>query len=442
MSDPADFPTFSRPAGAPWQHGDLHTREWLLTDGRGGYACGTALDLPTRRYHGWLCAPIGSTARRTMLVAGADERCVVDGIETILSTAWWQGQAGPDLPGVALQFAHRPWPCWTFSHGRFTVRRELLLLRGGGQPAVAVRWTNRGERPLRLRVAPWLCGRDADALRRAGAEPPVSGFVQGASWRLQADQDGPPVWLSVEGVAAFVPAGNWYRNLFLVEEQSRGYDHVEDRWSPGTLELDLGPGRTAVAVFGAGEPCRAPAEAWEHAAGVAAATVERVGGETDRLRRRLLLSAKDFHYRDHAGRPGVLAGFPWFGEWGRDTFLALPGLTLSHGDVDGCLQVLRGALPFLRDGLLPNIFGATPEDSHYGAADAALWFALCVARLCDLEGGSRIVKQEFAAALRQIAEASFDGNAMLRAWASTACSMWATRTSTPPGWMRARRRVR
>lgn len=414
MSDPADFPTFSRLPGAPWQHGGLHAREWLLTDGRGGYACGTALDLPTRRYHGWLCAPIGCTARRTMLLGGADERCVVEGIEAILTTAWWHGQPVPDLSSVGLRFTARPWPTWIFQAGRFTVRRELLLPRDGEQPGVAVRWTNLGDRAIRLNVSPWLCGRDADALRHAGAEPPPSGAVQGACWQLHAGNDLPPLWLSVDGVAAFRSTGAWYRNLLLTEERDRGYDHVEDRWCPGVLELDLGPQQSAVAVFALGEPCPAPADVWQHAAAVAVAACERVRVDADRLSARLRLTAQDFRYRDHAGRPGILAGFPWFGEWGRDTFLSLPGLTLGQGDVDGCLQVLRGALPFLRDGLLPNIFGATPAESHYGAADAALWFGLCLARLHDTDGGSPIVKQEFTAALRQIAEASLDGNAMLR----------------------------
>ena len=90
---------------------------------------------------------------------------------------------------------------------------------------------------------------------------------------------------------------------------------------------------------------------------------------------RLDLAADDFLYTDGAsGRRGVVAGFPWFGEWGRDTFIALPGLTLARGRVDECERVLAGALPYLRRGLLPNIFGTTTDDSHYGSADTAFWF--------------------------------------------------------------------
>ena len=100
----------------------------------------------------------------------------------------------------------------------------------------------------------------------------------------------------------------------------------------------------------------------------------------------------------------MIAGFPWFEEWGRDTFIALPGLTLSRGKPDECARVLSGAVEYLRDGLLPNIFGLGPDDSHYGSADAALWFARAV-RLYEVGGRDpERVQREYLPALVEIAE--------------------------------------
>ena len=105
----------------------------------------------------------------------------------------------------------------------------------------------------------------------------------------------------------------------------------------------------------------------------------------------------------------VIAGYPWFGDWGRDTFIALPGLTLAVGEPQRCGEVLAAARPFVRAGLLPNVFGRTPADSHYGSADAALWYALCVQRWHDAGAATAAVRAEFGPVLQQMATAYLQG---------------------------------
>ena len=149
-----------------------------------------------------------------------------------------------------------------------------------------------------------------------------------------------------------------------------------DRWTPGVLELDLPPGGDAVLAFALGEPEPAPAAAFAAVLADVHARATRAARGTDALAARLALGADDFLYRAPGGRLGLLAGFPWFTEWGRDVFVSLPGLTLARGEVGLCAEVLRGALPFLRGGLLPNVYGVDAAQSHYDSCDAALWFAL------------------------------------------------------------------
>ncbi|MBL9078864.1 MAG: glycogen debranching enzyme family protein [Planctomycetes bacterium] len=396
--------TSSPTAAVPWPR----DAEWLQTDGRGGYACGTTADLPQRRYHGlWIVRP-EDAARRCMAIAGLDERIVDGAQETSLLHAHWASQPAPFEPRVGVAFALRPCPTWTFRAPGHELERAVLLRAAhddGGEPMLFVRWRNLGDRPLRLAVRPLLGFCDADQL--PAADPSFDGTVhtRGASWGFRPSRLLPTLWLSVDSTAAFRAEPDWYRGFLYSTDRARGYDHTGDRFTPGVLELDVPPHGDAIAAFSFGLPCDAPAGAFAAAFAAAEQQAQALAAAADPLRARLAHGADAFLYRATGGRLGVLAGFPWFGEWGRDVFVALPGLTLARGRGDLCERVLAGALPFLRRGLLPNIYGRTPADSHYGSCDAALWFALAVHRWAAAGGDPQRLRADFVPALRDIAAA-------------------------------------
>lgn len=388
------------------------TAEWLSTDGAGGYACGAVDDLARRRYHGcWVVRPAG-TARRRMVVAGFDER-LLDGVllergpVTLLSHAHWRELPSPTPPQAEVTFVARPLPTWTFVAGERQLERTLALRRAGpGQPpCLLMRWRNPGAVAVRAVVRPLLGWCDADHL--PAADERFDGTVQarGASWGVRPNELLPTLWLTADGVAAFRGEPVWYRGFVYATDRDRGYDHSGDRWSPGVLELDLGPGCDAVVAFALGEPVTSPAASYAEVAAAAERDAAAVGAAAEPWAERLAQRADDFLYRADGDRLGVLAGFPWFGEWGRDVFVALPGLTIARGRLDLCAEVLRGALPFLRDGLLPNIYGRSVADSHYGSCDAALWFALAVQRFADAGGDPVLVRDTLVPALAGIAAA-------------------------------------
>ena len=390
--------------------------EWLLTDGCGGYACGTEVDLPTRRYHGLWVTRSPAGARRQLVVAGLDERFGPDADAVSLLHAHWAGLPASVPPPAVVTFAHLPMPTWTFrgigaAGEPFALERCVLLQRGadGAPPCLLVRWRNLGDRARRFWVRPLLGWCDADHLPAADESFDGTVHARGASWGVQPTALLPMLWLTVDGVAAFQGEPVWYRGFDYAVDRARGYDHRGDRWSPGTLELELGPGQSAVAAFSLGEVLAAPADLWDQLAAAATASQAALAKAPDPLRARLDRTADDFLYAAVGGRPGVLAGFPWFGEWGRDVFLSLPGLTLARGRLDHCEAVLLGALPFLRAGLLPNIYGRAVADSHYGSCDAALWFALAVQRYSAAGGKRELLRERFAPALASIADAYFAG---------------------------------
>lgn len=385
--------------------------EWLLADGAGGYACGAVDGVPRRRYHGlWVARPAGS-ARRFAVVSGLDERIVVGDRHAAIWRAHWADQAEPMRPDADVAFAPGPLPAWTVDGDGFAVTRTVALQRAGNghPPLCLVRWRNRGTASVRLLVRPLLGWCDADHLPPADDRFDGAVQAQGASWGVRPDARLPTLWLTVDGVAAFRGEPAWYRGFLYATDRDRGYDFVGDRWSPGTLEIDVGPGHAATLSFALGAPCDDPAAAFDLVEASAARALRDDAAARDRLFARLARGADDFLYRADGGRLGVLAGFPWFGEWGRDVFLALPGLTLARGRRDLCAEALRGALPFLRVGLLPNVYGPTPAASHYDSCDAALWFALAVQRYADAGGDEDVVARELVPALAAIARAYVEG---------------------------------
>lgn len=397
--------------------------EWLLTDGRGGYALGCVDGLPRRRYHGLWVARLSGAARRTMVVAGLHELVAAPQgtIETAVSTlhAHWATLPKPSPPAARVVCTgHRP-PTSLYTGAvpegqRFAVQREVLLQRAGEgqQPALLVRWTNRGAAAVRLFVRPLLGMNDADHLPPAGDGMDGTVAARGASWGFAPRAGLPPLWLTPDGIAAFTAEPQFYRGFLYAIDRDRGYDHIGDRWSPGLLDLLLPAGQTATVAFSLQDPVLDPGAAFDAAHAAVLATTTAAAAAGDPLRARLELGADDFLYAARGGRLGILAGYPWFGEWGRDVFLALPGLTLARGDLERCAAVLRGALPFLRRGLLPNIYGRDVQDSHYGSCDAALWFALAVQRY-QLAGGDReLVRDELVPALASIADAYIGGTGL------------------------------
>jgi predicted glycogen debranching enzyme len=386
------------------------TREWLETNGRGGYASGTVLACPTRRYHGLLVTTPPGMDRRHLLVAGIDESLHGRSRSFPLSMLRYAGQWFPHGHQSIERFELAPWPRFVYHIGQAEVTREILMVRG--RDVTLVRYRIRGlAHTVELRAKPLLACREADKLTSAnvdlnpraerhgrgiacrpyGSLPAVAITTSAGEWRFEAD----PVW---------------YRGLEYRVDLARGYDGHEDQFSPGVLHIALAPDTDVVLAIAAGGHVSDPLELWnEESARRRARCREAAPG----ARGALELAADAFLYDAPAlgggTRTGVIAGYPWFGEWGRDTCISLPGLLLARGQIERCGDALEATARYLRDGLLPNIFGRTIETSHYGSADASLWFARAV-RLYELAGGSRErVLDAFLPVLREIARAYHDG---------------------------------
>jgi len=389
------------------------SHEWLETDGLGGYASSTPLLCPTRRYHGLLVSVPEGGEKRISFLAGLDESLHRPQRSFPLSIVRYAGLWHPHGHQSVQSFELVPYPRTTFRIGDARVQREVLMPRG--RRAVLVRYLLEGiDETVELRLRPLLSFREADALtfENLVLDPRAERLARGI--RVRPYQALPPLELSLTGARfRFQADPVWYRGVEYAADLARGYDGHEDLFSPGTFHVDLTPTKGVVLEATIEASTVDGRAAFEHESGRRrAAAALRAPGPAGRLE----CAAEHFLYRAPApgggSRLGVVAGFPWFGEWGRDTFISLPGLLLARGRVEECGAALEDALAYLAGGLLPNVFGRERETSHYGSADAALWFARA-ARLYDLAGGSRErVVGRFLPALLEIAQGYRDGTAL------------------------------
>jgi predicted glycogen debranching enzyme len=365
------------------------TAEWLEADGLGGFASGTTSGVRTRRYHGLLLVAADAPADRRMLVQGFIAR-----LETPAGVAefWPQTYAGGWVTGRAverMEFAPAPWPTWRF----FTslgvcVQVEVFVPRGA--PAAVV--TFRLDRPLagaRLEVRPLLSGRDFHSLQHENGSFDMLPMDAGESLRFEPYPGVPATIFLANGTYHHEP--DWYRNFFYTEEAARGLDATEDLASPGVLSFDVAA-REALWVLSADLPQGLPL-----ARETPAALVDRLR-KAELLRRSsyagpLERAAAAYVVKRGAGRT-LIAGYPWFGDWGRDTFIALRGLCLATRDLESARLILSEWAGLVSEGMLPNRFSddaASPAE--YNSVDAALWFVLAADELLAHPEASEFVSR-------------------------------------------------
>lgn len=376
------------------------TREWLLTDGLGGYASSTVLLCPARRYHGLLVAPLPGTVKRHVFLARFEEWFQGGGKAVALSMGRYAGTYGPLGHQGVERFELAPLPKWTYRFGRATLERELLLVRGGRTAIVRYRVSGQ-QHPVEMRLRPLLPYRAADALtfENFDLDKRVERLEDGIVAQPYASL--PRIAITTSSSAHFEVDPLWYKGIEYPSELARGYPGHEDNFTPGEFHVPLENGVDVFVAASLDGPVTNARATWEreHARVVQAAA--NVG---DDVRSRLAFTADDFLFRTEEGRLAVDAGWPWFGEWGRDSCIALPGLLIARGRADECAEALSGMAAYLKDGLVPNVFGRARADSDYGSADASLWFARA-ARLGELASKDKDgFARRMLPALREIAE--------------------------------------
>ncbi|NUT19152.1 MAG: amylo-alpha-1,6-glucosidase [Hamadaea sp.] len=341
-------------------------REWLVTDGLGGYAMGTVSGLRTRRYHGLLIMadPVDGPARRQLGLASLDATITLESGRAIKLGVheWADGSVDPSGHELLAEFDLADGiPRWRWQIGSVVIEREIAMRHGEPSVAVVHRLVSGGPVDLTLSVlGTW---RDVHGERTAQGPPPhteniADGVVVEGAYR-------------VRGEAEWRPKGEWWFGVRHREEAQRGLNPSEDLWHLGEYagRLDR-PGQSIGVTAAAPTTPDEPAEM----------TVRKARERGRRLGE--LRAADQFVVRTPNG-PDVVAGYPWFGAWGRDTMISYEGLFLTTGRVDEGRQLLRNYAATLSEGMLANTCDTGSRE--YNTADATLWFLHAVDRHARLD---------------------------------------------------------
>jgi predicted glycogen debranching enzyme len=368
--------------------GDLaaaESREWLVTNGLGGYASGTVAGSLTRRYHGLLVAALQPPVGRTQLVATMDEIVHYAGADFSLATHRWASGSVDPKGFLSLEDFHLEGakPVWTYALADALLEKRVWMRQG--ENTTFLQYTLlRGSSALEMELKPLVNYRDFHSSTHAAdwrmkIQPVEHGVM------VQAFDDATPFYLKSTG-ASCEPRHDWYRGCYLAEETARGLDDHEDHLFAALFRAKLEPGSsvTFVATTEAnasldGETARAERanyevklfQQWQE-------KNEALAAEAPSWLWQLVLAADQFIVKrslpDEPDGRSIIAGYHWFADWGRDTMIALPGLTLATGRADVAKKILLAFSRYVEAGMLPNNFPDAGGKPEYNTVDASLWY--------------------------------------------------------------------
>lgn len=399
---------------------ELAAKEWLLTNGIGGFASGTLAGCATRRYHSLLTVALDPpSGRRMSLLGGLDETVIIDGIEYPLSTHVYEdGTVFPEgwkylqehkVDRVSVNTDYR-----VESKEPVEVQKQVCMLPNRnmlwieyatfGKPTA---WVE-NER-VQIRLAPLVCWKEVHSEMHEWEGFPYRSepLSDNRGWLVQATQDAPPLYLYAvihkhSNFGKWQIADWWNQNISHSIELARGFNHTQSLFCPAIVTLPHGCGNLIVTTEDIDiEDILHSSDILE----VLEKNFQFIETPINRTSREIVTdfttTRSVFLTQVPGGRQTILAGYPWFTDWGRDTFISLPGLCLTTGQEETAKQIVRDFVPWIKNGRIPNRFPDNGDEPAYNNVDGTLWFVHCIG-LCGLT-------KELAGPLKQLIGAHLDG---------------------------------
>ncbi|MBN1286768.1 MAG: glycogen debranching enzyme family protein [Anaerolineae bacterium] len=388
--------------------GDLITalrREWLVTNGIGGYAMGTISGARTRRYHGLLIAAASPPAGRALMLAGLDVWVTIGRARYPLVTHDWAA-------GVVLPDGYRHLesfrldgniPTFTYAVGDVQVVQRIWMQHGRNTTYLTYTYA-RGRQPIGLELTPLCTHRDHHGITAGGGAGAPSVHELTGGVEVVMAPEALPLRLYAN-TGEIVLGHEWWWAFQLDQETRRGLSDQEDLFAAATINAALPPGATFCLVATA-EQALPPH--WKDAlqaerdrqAALLETSAAAVGADAPAWVRQLVLAADQFivdrPIENGVGK-SVIGGYPWFSDWGRDTMIALPGLTLATGRPEVTAAVLRTFARFVDQGMLPNRFPGTSDAPDYNTVDATLWYFVALHYYLDAQNDNALAAELYPA---------------------------------------------
>ncbi|HDZ20025.1 hypothetical protein LCGC14_0335450 [marine sediment metagenome] len=390
---------------------ELLNKEWLIANGIGAYASASITGCNTRRYHGLLVAAAQPPVGRIMALATVMEHLDASGQTHELATNEFDRAMSPQGWRHLETFVNDVAPRFVFRIGDLELTKKIILAESAN--AVVIRYTLRGGSAT-LHVRPFAALRDYHHVRSAEMPHRMTfdriddGVVVHDRTNLAHS-----LYLTSTG-AAFQASPQWWYAFCYRADIARGQGEPEDTYSPGMFICELADGQSCEVQGGLDEAGRILfASTHDRRRQRLAAAAAAVGDKADDTARRLAVAGDAFIVRrQFVNAPSsatILAGFHWFADWGRDAFIALPGLCLATGRFDVARQVFKTFAAWISDGLAPNCFDDDGTSAHYNSIDASLWFIIAAERYLQATGDTEFWSQQLLPAAAAILQAYHDG---------------------------------
>jgi len=375
-------------------------REWLETNGLGGWASSTIAGAHTRRYHGLLVAATKPPVGRMVLLSKLDETLAIGGQRFELNCNRYPGVTHPRGFEYLVSFEKDLFPIFEYEAGAIKLRKTIAAINGENTTSILYEVLNAPANFL-FELRPFIAYRDYHGMTHEnGALRREAQFNNGV-FRAQPYDGAPELFMMIPG-SSFEAQPDWYRNFEYSIEQYRGLDSREDLFTHGVFRVNLKAGDKLGVIISTNNP--AGREAFK-LFNVEKSRREKVldsPSHKDEFSKILTLAADQFVVKRGEDLRTLIAGYHWFSDWGRDTMISLPGLCLVTGRYDDAKKILRAFAQSASQGMLPNRFPDAGEQPEYNTVDATLWFFVAIYKYLQATGDEKFVRDELMPILRDV----------------------------------------
>lgn len=385
---------------------DATQYEWLETNGLGGWSSSSIIGAHTRRYHGLLVAAIVPPAERMVLLSKLDETIVTGDKRIELGVNLYPGKTiHPNGHHYLNSFTKDFFPEWIYEAKGIQLKKRIGMIHGENTVVIIYDVIKAGS-PFVLELLPLMAARGYHSLQHQG--PQMHWDAEFANSIFHNQPDGVNnVYINIPG-ASYQHTPRWFTNFQYSVEQYRGLDFTEDLFNHGIFSVELKEGDSLGIIISTENP------AGRNAHELLQKEIERrkkllEGQPDDETLRQLILAADQFIVKRNEDLKTVIAGYHWFTDWGRDTMISLPGLTLSTGRFDDAKKIISAFAKTVSMGMLPNRFQDNGEAPEYNNVDGTLWYFVAVYKYLQATGDKEFVLNEILPVLKEIIDWHYKG---------------------------------
>jgi predicted glycogen debranching enzyme len=372
------------------------SKEYLLSNGMGGYASSTIIDCHTRKYHGLLAVPVKELNATYLFLSKLDCSLVFEKHEHKISTNKFPGIFSPTGHQYITDFEMEYTPLTTYKIGDVILTKSYAMPRFS--PTILVLFhLMEAKKPVVLKIIPFIAYRKIHELVSENTLIRPRTYFEENGFKIDPYPNLPPLYMQTSRHSIFYPSPAWWKNFEYVEEKNRGYDYREDLFSPGVFEVRLKKDDQVIIRASLNKLPTSISRQWSTEQTRISKVKTQFAKEEEPL---CSLKVHAEHYLTDQHR-GIIAGFHWFGEWGRDTMLSLPGITLCRNDKRTAFIVLKKFSLCRRNGLLPNVI-SSKRNLAYNSIDTSLLFFWAVQKYIDYTGDKKQVEEHLLKTLLEI----------------------------------------